>query len=408
MQDIDLIQVGLGLPEPWEVKACDLDIDNGFFDIQIDFSSGSLFPCPKCGRKDCKAYDTKQMSWRHLNFFEYPAFLNARTPRVDCPDCGVHQVDVPWGRRDCGFTHLLEGYILKLAKSTPVEGIAKLLDEHDTRLWRTILHYSDKIYENIDFKKVKRIGIDEITSTEKGHHYITTFVDMDASTPIFVAEGKDASTIKQFVEEMVKRGGDPATIEDVSCDMSPAYISGVESYLPNARITFDKFHIVKSLNKAVDDVRRQEQKTCTDLEATRWIWLKNPEELTHNELEIKMKIEMENPGLKTVEAYNLRIEFQKLWDQPTHKAQKFLKKWYDRALNSGMEPIRQFASTLEQHWEGVINWFKSHINNGILEGINSLINVAKFRARGFRTIRHLAAIVFLISGAVDPVATHTM
>ena len=408
MQDIDLIQDGLGLPEPWKVKACDLDIDNGFFDIQIDFSSGSLFSCPKCGRKDCKAYDTKQTSWRHLNFFEYPAFLNARTPRVNCPDCGVHQVDVPWGRRGCGFTHLLEGYILKLAKSTPVERIAKLLGEHDTRLWRTILHYSDQTFENIDFKKVKRIGIDEITSTEKGHHYITTFVDMDASTPIFVTEGKDASTIKRFVEEMIMRGGDPASIEDVSCDMSPAYIKGVESYLPNAQITFDKFHIVKSLNKAVDEVRRQEQRSFGDLKKTRWIWLKNPEELTSEELEIKKKIEEENPNLKTVQAYNLRKEFQKLWDQPSYKAQKFLNKWRNQALNSGMDPIRQFAFMLEKHWEGVVNWFESHINNAILEGLNSLINVAKIRARGFRTIRNLAAIVFLISGIVDPVSTHTM
>jgi transposase len=408
MQDIDIIQQGLGLHAPWKVTACDLNIDTGRLDIRIDFSPGSTFACPECGRKDCKAYDTKQISWRHLDFFEHRAFLNARTPRIDCPECGIHQVEVPWSRPECGFTHMFEGYVLMLAKSMPVDAIAKLTGEQGTRLWRTILHYTDRLLENMDYSNITRIGIDEITATGKGHHYITTFVDMDTFKPVFVVEGKDALAIKRFAEEMIRHGGHPAAIEDVSCDMSPAYISGIERYFPQARITFDKFHIVKGLNDAVDEIRRRERKEYPALKGTRYIWLKNSEEHTQEETEKLSEINEENPHLKTIEAYHMRMEFQQLWNKPSHEADGFLKKWHNRAVNSGMKPIEQFASTVEKHWKGILNWFKSHINNGILEGINSLINIAKFRARNFRSIRYLSAIVYLITGSADPTFTHTM
>jgi transposase len=129
--------------------------------------------------------------------------------------------------------------------------------------------------------------------------------------------------------------------------------------------------------------------------------LKNPEELTDKEQKVLEKIREDHPHLKTIEAYDLRLEFQKLWDQPDHKAERFLKKWCDRAAETGSKQIKTFVGTVKEHWKGILNWFRSHITNAVLEGINSLISVAQFRARGFRTTRYLAAIIYLAAGGID-------
>lgn len=400
MKSPDAIQIILGLTPPWEVVSDVFDPENERFDIDVDFGRGSTFPCPKC-RKQCKVYDTSQKSWRAMNKFVHPVYVNARQPRTECSDCGILQVDVPWSRPGSNFTHDFEAYILTLAESMPVSAIAKLVGEHDTRLWDIILQHTGSFFAGVDCSRLRRIGMDETEATQRGHHYITIFVDLDTSNPIFITEGRDASTIERFVEELKKNGGDPATIEQVSCDMSPAYISGVEKHLPQAEITFDKFHIVGGLNDAVDQIRRQERKECPDLKNTRYIWLKNPAELTEEEQEKLEKIRKDHPHLQTIEAYDLRLEFQELWGQPDHKAESFLKKWCDRAAETGLKPIEKFVATVKEHWKGILNWFQSHINNAILEGINSLISVAKIRARGFRSTRYLIAIVHLVAGKID-------
>ena len=140
MNENQLFQAALGLQSPWVVDRCTFDESASRLDVHLDFPRGSVFSCPVCG-VHCKAYDTDPLTWRHLNFFQHQTFLHARTPRVECSQCGVHRVAVPWARPDSGFTLLFEALVLMLVKSMPVLAAARLVGEHDTVIWRIMHHY---------------------------------------------------------------------------------------------------------------------------------------------------------------------------------------------------------------------------------------------------------------------------
>ena len=397
MKETELIQIALMLTPPWKVAECQFDVNQKRLDIHLDFAKGSRFSCPTCGQADCAVHDTEQKSWRHLNFFQHETYMYARVPRIKCSKCGVRVIGVPWAREGSGFTLLFEAYIMLLAPSMPVKRIAELVSEHDTRLWRLLQHHVKEAREQADYSNVKQVGIDE-TSSKRGHNYVTIVVDLKESKTIFATEGKDNTTIGLFKDDLVKHGGEPEAIVDVSCDMSPAFIKGIEENLPNAQITFDKFHIIKTLNTAVDEVRRQEQTGHPELKNTRYIFLKNPKNLTRKQEDKLGDLKLKDLNLKTMRAYHLRLNFQELWLQPPDQAEHFLKKWYYWATHSRIEPMKKAAKTMKQHWDGILNWFKSGINNGILEGINSLVQAAKARARGYRTNEYLIIMVYLLTG----------
>jgi transposase len=140
MRDTSLLQLALGVAPPWTVVSSDFDTVARRLDIYIDFTAGSRFTCPSCGAADCPAHDTEQVMWRHLNFFEHQAYLHARVPRVRCVRCGVKKVSVPWAREGGGFTLLFEALVMALVSAMPVNAVARLVGEHDTRLWRVIHH----------------------------------------------------------------------------------------------------------------------------------------------------------------------------------------------------------------------------------------------------------------------------
>ena len=196
---------------------------------------------------------------RHINYFQYPTYLHIRTPRVMCSNCGILQIRVPWSREQSHFTLQMEAMILELAKKMPVLQVANLLGEEDKKLWRVIHHYVDESRSKEDFSDVSVIGIDE-TSRKKGHNYITLAVDFGDSKVIFACEGKDSSTITSFSEDLQNHYGNPNNIKSVCCDMSPSFINGISKELPNAEITFDKFHVMQAMNEGVDKVRIEEQK----------------------------------------------------------------------------------------------------------------------------------------------------
>ena len=378
MRDIDLFQQALGLPKPWYVVRSDFDPASRRLDLFLDFEAGGVFSCPECDAAGCKAYDTSEKTWRHLNFFQHQAHLHARVPRVNCSKCGVKLVEVPWARAGSGFTLLFEAIVLMLAKSMTIAEAARFLDEHDTRLWRIVHHYVDEARESADFSEVRVVGVDE-TASKRGHNYITLFVDLERSQLLFATEGRKAATLGAFREDLEAHGGSSTAIEDVCIDMSPAYEKGLADHFPDARITFDKFHIMKLLSAAVDEVRRQEQRSKPQLKSTRFTWLKNPGQLTTRQ--IAQYDALWNQNLKTVRAYHLRLSLQDLWTQPRHLAEGFLRKWYLWAVRSRLAPIVAFAKTVRAHWVGVLNWFQSRISNGVLEGMNSLVQAAKAKAR---------------------------
>jgi len=400
MKNTELFQMALGLTPPWQVSSVDFDLAAKRLDIRLNFPKGSTFSCAKCGRAELKAYDTAEKTWRHLNFFEHEAYLTARVPRTKCDECGTHLVDVPWARPDSGFTLLFEAMIMVLAKDMPVKTIANFVNEHDTRLWRVIHHYVDKAREKADHSQVKQVGVDE-TSRRRGHNYVSLFVDLDGPRVLFATDGKDAATVERFKHDLIDHDGDPNAIEEICCDMSPAFISGVEKQFPEAHLTFDKFHVTKIINDAVDQVRREEIKGRPELKGTRYLWLKNQANLKDSQSDQLEKLTMKKLNLKTSRAYHIRLNFQEIYQQPADEAEAYLKRWYFWATHSRLEPIIKAAKTIKNHWDGVLRWFSSKINNGILEGINSLIQAAKARARGYRTKRNLITMIYLIAGKLD-------
>jgi transposase len=327
MRDIALLQLALGLTPPWTVSRSDFDPEARRLDIEIDFAPGSRFACPTCGAADCPAYDTERMTWRHLNFFQHQAYLNARVPRVRCATCGVKTANVPWARSDSGFTLLFEALVMTIPRvkpegmghlsAMPVKAVARIVGEHDTRLWRVVHHYVDQARARTDASAVTRLAIDE-TAARRGHDYVTLFVDIDQARVVFATEGKDADTIAAFADDLAAHGGSADAISEVCIDMSPAFIKGIAENLPNADITFDKFHAVKIINDAVEQVRRAEQKTQSLLRGTRYIWLRNPHTLSERQRATLGGLPTRH--LKTARAYQIRLAFQELYDQPSVQA----------------------------------------------------------------------------------------
>lgn len=400
MRDTDLFQLALGMTPPWKVVDAKFDVEKKRLDISIDFSQGGTFGCPKCKASGLKAYDTEEKTWRHLSFFQHESYLTARVPRTKCEKCGVHRVDVPWARPGSGFTLLFEALIMTMAKAMPMKAIAAMVKENDTRLWRIIHHFVGKGKEVADYSNVKAVGADE-TSSRKGHDYVTVFVDLDDSRVLFATEGKDSATVEAFKEDLVSHGGAEGNIKNVCADMSPAFISGFRLQFPGAHLTFDKFHLVKLVNDAVDEVRRQEQKERPELLKTRYLWLKNPGNLKPYQRDRLETLKVSKLNLKTSRAYHIRLNFQEFFAQPVQDAGKFLQSWYYWATHSRLEPIVAAANTIKRHWEGVLQWSNSRISNGVLEGTNSLIQAAKARARGYRNKKYLIAMIYMLGGRLN-------
>ena len=381
--------MALNVTDPWFVSDLKFDVDAKRLDVYIDFKKGSVFEYidtdSKQEFKDLKAYDTKDKIWRHLNFFEHECYLHARVPRVKLPDDKVKLIQTPWEGLSNGFTLLFEALLLQLCQAMPVNKVASITKTSDDKLWDMLDRYINKTRSYEDFKDIESIGMDE-TSRAKGHEYITLFVDLEERRTIFITEGKDNTTVKRFAEDFEEHNGEIDNIKNVSCDMSPAFIKGVKENLPQAEITFDKFHILKIINEAVNSVRKQEVTTNKLLTGTKYIWLKNYNNLTKNQKETLDSLTMSSMNMKTMRAYNIRQSFQDIYQASSQKEfVTYLNKWYFWATHSRLEPMIKAAKTIKRHWDGIVKWYESKINNGILEGLNSVIQATKSKARGYKT-----------------------
>lgn len=399
MPEHELFGLALGLEAPWAVTEVRFDVEARRLDLTVDFTEGSRFPCPRCGQEDCPVHDTRVRTWRHLDFFQHQTYLTARVPRVTCPRCGVHQVLVPWAREGTGFTSLFETLLLDLARQMPVSGVATEARVHPDSVWRVLRHYVDKAVAHQDLSGVTAVGLDEC-SKQKGHQYLTTFCDLDQARVIFVAEGKEAGTVQAFADHLEAYQGTPGQVTQVCCDMAPAYISGVETFLPNAAITFDRYHVMALLNQAVDKVRRQEAREVAGLKATRYLWLKNPETLTAGQRTALRSLK--GLDLKTARAYHVKLALRRFWAFRYPKvAKRYLQRWYFWATHTRLTPVIEAAKTIKRHWDGVLAFIRSRITNGVVEGLTSKIKTALKRAYGFKTFENYRTIIYLVVGKLE-------
>jgi transposase len=399
MRDNDLFRLALGITSPWFVASSGFDAEKKRLDIALDFKAGSRFACPECKAEDCPVHDTVEKTWRHLDFFQHQAFLTARTPRVTCTKCGVHLVTVPWARPNSGFTLLFEGFAMALAMHMPIAVAAGFLKITDKRLWRVVFHYVGAAVARMDLSAVKRVCIDE-TAAKRGQDYITLVVDIEGRRVVFVADGRSADTVRQFADHLEARGGDASRIKQACIDMSPAFISGVTENLTEAEITFDRFHVMKLIGDAVNDVRRAEVKARPELRGTRYVWIKNEPNLTAKQSTVLDTLSSTN--LKTARAWRMRLAFQDIYAQPTRGwGELFFDKWIGWAKRSRLEPMKAVARTMDKHREGILAWFDSRISNGLIEGINSVVQAAKTKAHGYRNSETLKAVTYLVAGKLD-------
>jgi transposase len=396
MDELGLFTAALGLSGPWRVIRSEFDAEAARLDLYLDFDRGARFACPAkdCAHSGCPVHDTEERTWRHLDFFQHKAFLHARLPRVRCPEHGVRQVSVPWARPGSGFTLLFEALVLSFATAMPMAKVAAMTAEHDTRIWRVVEHHVRAARDQVDCSGVGRVGVDE-TSARKGQDYISIFADLDARRVLFATEGRCAETVARFAADLAERGGDPEKVTDTSSEMSTAFISGISQYLPNARMTFDRYHLAAKLSEAIDAVRREELATRPELKHTRWLWLKNWANLSATQRRELHHLMRPSAQLATARALRWREDFQAFYDQHPSYAPEYLRRWCYGAKRSRLQPIKEFVTLVEKHWEGILAWHKNHLSNGLLEGINSLVQAAKARARGYRNKNKMITIVYL-------------
>jgi transposase len=284
--------------------------------------------------------------------------------------------------------------VLELAKGMPIAQVSRIVRLADKKLWRIVDWYVNRAVEDQDLKTLKRIGIDE-TSRRRRHQYITIFMDLDTRRVVFVSKGKGVATIREFAAFLRRRGIDPSQVTDVTCDMSESFISGTTKYLPMVRITLDRFHIVKLIGSAVDSVRRRERYDQPCLKGARYALLKRPDRLTGDERTLVSELTQRN--IETAKAYHLRLIFDDFFRQQTvEQGRGFLKGWVAAALASGIEEMQTAAGTIRRHWKMIVNWTRTRITNGLLEGFNSLLQAMKSCARGYRSFEYIRTIAYLI------------
>jgi len=403
-----LFTAALGLQSPWSVQEIDFDQAGGRINFLVGFARGSHFECPACGTAEQSVHDTRSREWQHLNFFQYQAYIKADVPRTKCAGCGkVTQVEVPWARKGSGFTLLFEAFALTLAREMPVKAIEQIFGVSDDRLWRVIEYHVEKARKAEYYDDVKRVGIDE-TASRRGQTYVTLVHDLDGGRIIFGCEGRDKTTIARFVEDFAAHGGSAKDITDACTDLSKAFIAGVAEHLPNATLSFDPFHVVALAGKALDEVRRQEVKHEPSLRGVRWAILKDPSKLTTKQLTDYHYITHTN--LETSRGYRIKEALRYLFAVAENSAQAeaLFMRWYSWARRSRLEPFKKLAASLKNHLGGILAHFDSKLSNGRVESLNSQVQAARSRARGYRRTNTFIAIIYLIGGKLTALPKNPM
>jgi transposase len=405
-----LFTSALGLMLPWQVEGVALDTTRHRIDFEVRCSAKRL-SCPHCNAAEQPIHDRLHRSWRHLDFFQYEAWLHADVPRVACTACGkTTQLHVPWAREGSGFTLLFEALALALCKELPVLEAAKLLRCSDKQLWGRIKHYVDEARALDDMSTVRVVGIDE-TSLHKGQSYITVVHDLENKRLLFATAGRDHQTVLDFADDLKAHAGSPEAVQHVCQDMSAAYTLGVALALPNAVISYDRFHVVAMAVDAMDKVRKAEMREepqavaqalgATDrktIKGLMWGMRKNPDGWSPQQ--INTMHWLQHSGLKSARAWRLKMALREVYARAAASNDEVLafvelKAWCSWARRSRLEPFKKLAKTIMQHARAVVRGMVDNRSNAFVEAMNGLLQQAKRAARGYRTASNFITIAYL-------------
>ena len=395
-----LFEAALGIAPPWSVTGVRFDEPAKVLTVAIDYAAGSRFSVPGVAGEH-PVYDSLTKRYRHLNFFQHECELEVRTPRVKLPDGSVRLVEPPFAGKLAGFTLLFEALVLMLGVQMPFAAVARIVGISPYRVLAICRRYVALALEAADFGQVKALAIDE-TSRARGHDYITLAADPGERRVLFVTEGRDAGTIGKLAADLRAHDCPPEQIGSVSIDMSPAFIRGVGEHLPNARITFDKFHVVWHANAAVDKMRRIEQRSDKALKGLRWTLLKDRASLRPAAAADLDALIARMTTVRTARAWVYKEQLREILERKQiNVVRAMLLHWCTCVMRSKVEPMKEVAALVRRHLEGIVAWAQTRQTNGFLEALNGLFQAAKRRARGFTRFSTIRTVIFLIAGKLD-------
>jgi transposase len=344
--------------------------------------------CPACGSRDVKPRGHIERRFRTVPIGSKTTIVTLPIPRVECPACGiVRQVEVPFADPRRSYTKAFERYALELSRSMTILDVALHLGVGWDLIKEIQKRDLSRRFAKPKLKHLKRIAIDEI-AVAKGHRYLTVVMDLESGAVVFVGDGKGADALKPFWKRLRPSR---AKIEAVAMDMSAAYRLAVSKHLPEAKIVFDHFHVVKLFNEKLSDLRRAVYREATEvmhkevLKGTRWLLLKNPENLDVKKDEKKRLEEALALNKPLATAYYMKEDLRRFWEQPGKRfATAFLDDWIRRAEASGIKILQQMGKTLAAHRSGLLAYYDAMITSGPMEGTNNKIKTMKRQAYGFR------------------------
>ena len=365
--------------------------------VYIDRLGSRLLRCGVCQQRCREVHEIRpEREWRDLSMRKLPLKLRYRPRRVQCPRCGVRVEDFPWAEPWARVTTALSNAVARLARELSWQGTAR---EYGLN-WKSVATIVKRAVQyGLQHRArppVHVIGIDEV-SRRKGQVYLTVVYDLERRVLLWVGEDRTEEAVKKFfTEEMGRRRC--RSLQVVCMDMWAPYANLVREYAANAQILFDRFHIVKHLNEAVEETRRElwrqlSRKERVNFKGTRWLLLKNPWNLNDHQKERLSTLVRWNTPL--VRAWYLKESFQLFWTykQPG-RAKQHLLKWINSAMRSKLEPFKKFVRMLRSHLDGVLAWTKIRLSNGAVEGMNNKIKSISHRSFGFRTAKNFIAAIY--------------
>lgn len=398
-----MIAGSLNLSEPWYIKGAEFDTGVNEFHIHVDVRDDAKFTCPQCGKPTIRyGYEPSERKWRHGDCLFYPTYVYCRRPRVLCPDCGVVQLNTPYDRKNSRFTLMFEGYAMLLLADVPVARAARIL-RCDEKSLTSILHYW--VNQAVDKKRlddVTNLAIDE-TSMRRGHDYVTLVIDSFRRSVIDVERGRDKETISMFADKLEKKGGSRKNIVSVTSDMSKAYLSAIREYFPYADNVIDKFHVKQAFLTCLDEVRKAEQRETeskVELFRGRRLFMIPRSRLTDSQAAKMAELCKMYP--KTGRASRIVAALDEFYSCNTmEEADEAFEQLYSWMRRCRLPQMKNLAETLRRHKSMILAYFRQRQTNAICEGINSIIQAAKRRARGYPTFRGFKAIIYLIAGKLE-------
>ncbi len=360
--------------------------------------------CQKCGRRG-KIVRTRLdvRRWRDIPVGGWTVWLLYYPREILCPTHGRGLEAIPWADEYARVTYRYEYVMLHYCQLMTQKAAAKLLRISPSTLSDQLHRSIDSIRSGHRIRGLKTIGVDEISYC-KGHKYATLVYDLDRSVVVWVGRGKGRKTIDKFFNNMLS-DYQRQRITAGSCDMSDAYIGAIKTHCPNATLVLDRFHIVKALNAAVDEVRKEQWREAgvderKALKGLRWLLYRHSS--TRSRKDTYTLNALEKANNRIYRAWRLKDEFEQFWEyNAPWAAKRFLKSWMTSTMRSRLEPMKKFVGTLRKYYDGVMAFIGTRLTNAVGEGLNRIVKIVKNRASGFRTLSAFTDMIFLTVGDVD-------